>query len=109
MTAPRTRDQLGVCQHRATPCAGCANSHPAYHHLHRVHSTRNACQADQCSQGRAPCQTPSKCSTPRPASRIIFALLYLRNLHGFGYSHVHALAATRLDMALRNKRRRGTP
>lgn len=42
-------------------------------------------------------------------ARLVFAVLYLRNLHGFGWSHAHALAATRLDMALRNKRRQGTP
>ncbi len=48
------------------------------------------------------------------ANRLVFATIYLRNLHGFGWVHRYALAATRLEMALRQhprhqQRRRGTP
>lgn len=67
-TAPaRTCDALGVCQHRATPCAGCSNTHPAYHHLHRVHhstAATRACTADQCQQGRTTCPCPQACELP---------------------------------------------
>ena len=52
MTAPRTCDQLGLCQHRATPCTGCP---PATHRVQHI------CNADQCSQGRAPCPAPQAC------------------------------------------------
>lgn len=63
MSAPTTRtcDAMGVRQAHATPCSGCSNSHPAYHHLHRVHAMRKACQADKCSQGRAACPVPQAC------------------------------------------------
>lgn len=67
MTTPRTCDALGVCQHRATPCAGCSNAHPAYHHLHRVHhspATTRTCTADQCQQGRSACPCPQACELP---------------------------------------------
>lgn len=65
----RTCDALGVCQHRATPCAGCSNTHPAYHHLHRVHhhhspAATRACTADQCQQGRTTCPCPQACELP---------------------------------------------
>lgn len=66
MSAPTTRtcDALGICQAHTTPCNGCDNSHPAYHHLHRVHAMRRACQADKCSQGRAACPVPQACEVP---------------------------------------------
>ena len=56
---------------RATPrtCDGCANAHPAYHHLHRVHHAplpTPACTADACQQGRAPCPAPQACHVPSP-------------------------------------------
>lgn len=64
----RTCDALGVCQHRTTPCAGGSNTHPAYHHLHRVHhnspAATRACTADQCQQGRTPCPCPQACELP---------------------------------------------
>ncbi len=43
--------------------------------------------------------------------RLVFAALYLRNLFSFGWSHPHAVAATRMDMALRQRRKqkRGAP
>lgn len=64
---PRTCDTLGVFQHRTTPCVGCANTHPAYHHLHRVHhstAATRACTADQCQQGRHTCPCPQACELP---------------------------------------------
>ena len=64
---PRTCDTLGVCQHRATPCAGCSNTHPAYHHLHRVHhspATTRTCAADQRQQRRTTCPCPQACELP---------------------------------------------
>ena len=64
---PRTCDALGVCQHRATPCKGCDNAHPAYHHLHRVHhspAATRACTADQCQQSRTTCPRPQACEPP---------------------------------------------
>jgi hypothetical protein len=65
-TTTRTCDALGVCQAQATPCAGCSNTHPAYHHLHRVHHTpaAKACTADQCQQGRTACPCPQACELP---------------------------------------------
>lgn len=64
-TGTRTCDTLGVCQAHATPCKGCDNAHPAYHHLHRVHpASRMACTAEQCSQGRKACPTPQACEVP---------------------------------------------
>lgn len=57
-TTNRTCDAMGACQGHSTPCAGCGNAHPAYHHLHRV---QHICQADQCSQGRAACPVPQAC------------------------------------------------
>ena len=58
MTTTHTCDALGVCQGHAPPRKGCGNAHPAYHHLHRV---QHICNADQCSQGRAPCPAPQAC------------------------------------------------
>lgn len=49
-----------------TPCAGCSNTHPAYH-LHRVHhspAATRACTADQCQQGRTTCPCPQACELP---------------------------------------------
>ena len=57
-TTNRTCDAMGVCQGHSTPCAGCGNAHPAYHHLRRV---QHICQADKCSQGRAACPVPQAC------------------------------------------------
>ena len=57
-TTNRTCDAMGGCQGHSTPCAGCGNAHPAYHHLHRV---QHICQADKCSQGRAACPVPQAC------------------------------------------------
>ncbi|MFN7155058.1 MAG: hypothetical protein ACK4OE_15345 [Acidovorax sp.] len=54
-------------QHRTTPCVGCTNTHPAYHHLHRVHhspAATRACTADQCQQGRTACPCPQACELP---------------------------------------------
>jgi len=66
-TTARTCDALGVCQAHATPCTGCGNTHPAYHHLHRVHHAPTpvrACTADQCQQGRTACPCPQACELP---------------------------------------------
>ena len=52
---------------RTTPCAGCSNTHTAYHHLHRVHhstAATRACTADQCQQGRTSCPCPQACELP---------------------------------------------
>ena len=52
---------------RTTPSAGCSNTHPAYHHLHRVHpspAATRACTADQCQQGRTACPCPQACELP---------------------------------------------
>ena len=47
-------------------------------------------------------------------NRLVFAVIYLRNFYEFRCAHRIALAATRLEMALRQhprhqQRRRGTP
>ena len=57
-TAARTCDALGVCQGHATPCKGCGNGHPTYHHLHRVVSLESA---GQCSRGCDMCPSPQAC------------------------------------------------
>ena len=57
-TTNRTCDAMGGCQGHSTPCAGCGNAHPAYHHLHRV---QKICQADKCRQGRTACPVPQAC------------------------------------------------
>ena len=57
-----------TAQARTTPCAGCSNTHPAYHHLHRVHhhspAATRACTADQCQQSRTTCPCPQACELP---------------------------------------------
>ena len=47
---------------RTTPCAGCSNTHPAYHHPSPA--TTRACTADQCQQGRTTCPCPQACELP---------------------------------------------
>jgi len=61
MTAPRTCDALGACQHRTQPCNGCT---PAPRRSHRI------CSADQCQQGRAPCPCPTACELPEPMAAL---------------------------------------
>lgn len=73
-TSAHTCDALGVCQAHATPCKGCDNTHPAYHHLHRVHQpapTHRACAANACRQGHKACPTPQACEVADepPATR----------------------------------------
>ena len=49
---------------------------------------------------------PLHCWGPDMLQALIFALVYLRNLPTFDGNHVRTLAATRMDMKLRELRKR---